>query len=675
MISLLLLAATAVTAFDEEIIVTADFRDTPEQQLTSSVSVVRPEDRGDVVNHLEEVLNQVPNVHFSSGASRGRFFQIRGIGERGQFEEPVNSSVGVIIDGVDMSGIGAAATLFDVQQVEVLRGPQGTLYGANALAGLIQLVTPEPTEEMYTRIQLDGGEYDSFGAGVVVSGPLSDSTGYRLSYRQYRDDGFMDNDFLNRDDTNNHDEMTLRGKLVWQGEQDRLQLSFGHIDVENGYDAFSLDNDRTTFSDMPGEDSQKTDYVSLKFDRSGERADFTASGAFANSDITYGYDEDWTHPGFHPFEYASTDLYERERDTRTVELRWLSNPEGKIFGGEWDWVFGFFGLRQNVDFDRTYTFAAGPFASDFQIERTALYGELGRDFGEDWRLSIGGRVERHGAEYDDSNGLDFDPDDDLFGARIVLEKTTSNGNLLYGSVSQGYKTGGFNQDGTLPAELREFDTEELWNVEFGYKAKLVDDRLTVRGAIFYMERREVQIQTSDIVPVPGNPAGEFVQFKSNSAEGFNRGVELELDFVANEYLTLFANVGWLDTEYDDFINANGIVIDGREQAHAPGYQFFVGGEFDFGNGWSARLEVEGKDDFYFSDSHDTQSDAYELINASVGYRGDSWQVRLWGRNLTDEDYFVRGFFFGNDPRDIYTARPFTQLGEPSRVGITASIEL
>ena len=121
----------------EEVVVTAEFRPMSAAQVPVSVSVLDPDANGDLINHLDELLSRAANVNLTSGASRARFFQIRGIGERSQFVEPLNPSVGLIVDGVDLSGLGGAATLFDVQQVEVLRGPQGTLYGANAMAGLI----------------------------------------------------------------------------------------------------------------------------------------------------------------------------------------------------------------------------------------------------------------------------------------------------------------------------------------------------------------------------------------------------------------------------------------------------------------------------------------------------------------------------------------------------------
>ena len=133
---------------------------------------------------------------------------------------------------------------------------------------------------------------------------------------------------------------------------------------------------------------------------------------------------------------------------------------------------------------------------------------------------------------------------------------------------------------------------------------------------------------------------------------------------------IYGSLGLLETEYENFVNSAGDNLDGRQQAHAPDYQYTVGSEFNLSSNLSLDVNVQGKDAFYFSDSHSVRSDAYSLVNASLRYSWDDWRLTLWGRNLTDEDYFVRGFFFGNDPRDFYTARGFTQLGEPARFGLT-----
>ena len=148
-----LLSANAVAKVDNHdlpaMVVSADFRPAIALETPISLTTIDSytiDSRG--AQHIEDVLNLAPNVNLSAGASRGQFFQIRGIGERSQFSSPLNPSVGLIIDGIDFSRTGGAATLFDIEQVEVLRGPQGTRFGTNALAGVINLQSKQPTEEL-----------------------------------------------------------------------------------------------------------------------------------------------------------------------------------------------------------------------------------------------------------------------------------------------------------------------------------------------------------------------------------------------------------------------------------------------------------------------------------------------------------------------------------------------
>lgn len=690
MLPLFLLAIEAITttalaeqssdnaSIIEEIVVTSEFRDVSLMKSAGSISIVSLNNlKSGTINHLEEVLGWTPNVNFASGASRARFIQIRGIGERGQFSEPLNSSVGLILDGVDMSGIGTVATLFDISQVEILRGPQGTLYGANALAGLINVVSNDPTQIFTARLDMDAGDHDAFGMGAVVSGPISDTLGYRLAMRKYRDDGFTDNKFLNRDDTNNHDELTVRGKLEWSPD-DKTTWSFtlGKVDVDNGYDAFSLDNNRNTASDEPGDDKQDSTFASVKLSRNlASGLTFEGLIGYADSEIDYGYDEDWVFDGFHPWGYSSTDRYQRDRTTRTLDMRLLSGESGRIFSGSTDWVAGIYVLEQDVDLRRQYTFNLEDFTSAFNIKRHAVYAQLTTSLNHRLRMTLGLRAERHRAHYRDSSAVRSDPTDSMTGGRVVLEWDLANGALFYASATRGYKAGGFNTSGTLDPDLREFDPETLWNFEAGLKGLWLDDRLSGRLALFSMQRKEMQVTTSIERVIPGENAVEFIAFIGNAAEGSNTGLELEVLMSVNTQLDLFASFGLLHTEFDDYTNGSGDKLDGRDQAHAPKYQFHLGGEYVLASGWYLRVEVEGKDDYFFSDSHDVRSDSFELINASLGYVGDGWQAKLWGRNLANEDYFVRGFFFGNDPRDGYTARGYTQLGDPRRYGLSLSFEL
>ena len=657
----------------EEVVVTAEFRPMSAAEVPGSVSVLDPSASGDSINHLDELLARAVNVNLTSGASRARFFQIRGIGERSQFVEPLNPSVGLIIDGVDLSGLGGAATLFDVQQVEVLRGPQGTLYGANAMAGLINVVTPDVTENLSGFLQVDAGNYSARGAGGVLAGPIGDDVGFRISARTYQDDGFIDNIYLNRDDTNARDERTLRGKLQGRLSEGSWQLAAGSIDVDNGYDAFSLDNNRNTRSDEPGRDAQESLYLALNATRALSDAVLgEVAVGWVDSDIAYGYDEDWTFGGFHPFGYSSTDFYLRDVETRTADVRLLSAPGRGLVDGTVDWLVGLYALDKEVDFSRDYTFAGGLFSSNYAIDRLALYGELAANLADDMRISVGLRAEQHESSYRDSAGVQFSPDDDLVGGRLLLERSLASGNLLYMSLTRGYKAGGFNTDGSLDADLREFDPESLWNMEVGFKGSLMDERLALSAALFRMQRRDVQISTS-ITLLREDGSAEFIGYMGNGAKGVNQGLEVEAVLQTTDRLQLTASAGLLDAEFENYINGSGEDLDGRDQAQAPAYHYYFAADYRFTQALRLNISLEGKDDYYFSDGHAERSPSYAVYNGSLRYFVDAWELSAWGRNLSDKDYFVRGFSFPNDPRDGYTATRWTQLGSPRQFGVTAKV--
>ena len=653
----------------EEIVVTATLRKDSLGSTASSVGVVTADDiAGRGAGHLEEILSAVPNVNYASGASRARYYQIRGIGERGQFDEPLNSSVGLVVDGVDLSGIGTVATLADVEQVEILRGPQGTLYGANALAGLVNVVTRAPTAEQEGRIELSAANYGGIGFTGVASGPLGESARGRLVASTARDNGFVENAHLGLDDTAGHQETAVRGRLSFDaGDDATIDLAAGFLDADNGYDAFSLDNVRTTLSDQPGHDQQTTSYGSITARWQG-RVDGLAQAGLAASDIAYGYDEDWVYEGFHPWGYTSTDEYLRDRVTATAEFRLTSTDASRI-GDATDWVVGAYTLQQEVDLQRIYTFADADFKSTFDISRFAVYAQSDTPIGDRTTLSLGGRLERHAASYDDSAGVGFDPDDGLVGGRVAVSRELGAGTAAYASVSRGYKAGGFNASGTLDADLREFGPETLWNAEAGFTAG--GPGYSLRAAVFHMQRQDVQISSS-VVRVRGDGSAEFIQYTGNAAEGFNQGLELDVEWDAGTRARAFARLGLLRTAYIDFVSARGDDLDGRDQAHAPRYQVLVGADVDLLPRLKLRIEAEARDDYLFSDSHAVKSVAYQVLNASLHYASGPWSARLWGRNLLDEDYYVRGFSFGNDPRDGYVEHGYFQHGEPRRVGLRVS---
>lgn len=696
----LLALAAAVAAFNtasadttlHEVIVTADLRNSSELRLPASVSVLDSDTIAKrAAQHVEDLLNVAPNVNFSSGASRTRFIQIRGVGERSQFVDPVNPSVGMVIDGIDFSGIGGAGLLHDIGQVEVLRGPQGTRFGANGMAGLLVLVSERPTDEFEGRITTEYANYDSWRVGGMISGPLADNLKGRVSVSQYQSDGFQRNRFLGRDDTGDFDEFSARARFDWQvSDTFNLDLSVIHLDIDNGYDAFSLDNTRTTSSDQPGGDRQRTTAFSLKSTWETEPVTLEATATWEETDSTYYFDEDWTHPGLcdgtlcAPGDtYTSTDWYRRDRDSRSLDVRVLSTDSSRLFGAM-DWLAGLYVYRKNESMTRDHTYSQPIFTTDWETDRLALYAQTDTDLTESLRLSIGVRWERFEGDYHDSLGVAARPDEDLWGGQVSLEYYLSEQQMVYGLVSRGYKPGGVNgvmgsaiaNPGLDPSvrdflmDNRTFDTETLMNYEVGFKGSLADERLRVRAAAFYMDRRDIQVKNWY------NNGQDFDEFLDNAARGNNSGVELETEWLATDQLTLFASIGWLETRTGSFlirdVDTREVMPRGsRDQGHAPNYQFHAGFQYDWDN-WFFRLEVEGKDRFYFSDGHNAQSWRYELFNAQLGYHQGPLQLTLWGRNLTDEDYPTRGFYFGNDPRKGYQPEPYYQYGEPRRVGVTAT---
>ena len=680
-------AIAPATASDrlEEVLVTAEFRDTALMDVSASISVLDQsliQQRG--AQHLEEILGAAPNVNLASGTSRARYFQIRGVGDRSQFAEPLNPAIGLLVDGVDFSGIGSIGTTFDVEQVEILRGPQGTLHGTNALAGLININSNAPTSEPYHYLEGSVGDYDTYSIGGVSSGPVTEQLLYRVALQQFNSDGYQENDFTGDDDTADRDELTTRARLRWfASDRHTLDLGINYIDMDNGYDAFSLDNKRTTLSDQPGQDTQESFAVTLASD---SRLDnFTVQGrlSLANTDSTYAYDEDWTFEGFDPDGYTSYDQYERDRDSISAELRLLSNEKSRLFNGRSDWVIGAYYLGNDEKLDRTYTFAPF-FNSDNDTDTAALFAQLETTLTNRLTLVTGLRGEYRETDYSDNNNVSFTPDDTMWGGKLALELQWNDATLVYGSVSRGYRAEGVNggilanidatEDPDIIADLQSvstYDEETLINYELGVKSRLLDDRLQARVALFYMNRDDQQVRGSLLIPQPGG-ATTFVDYTSNAADGDNYGAEIELDWFASDALQLWADVGLLEAEFDNYVNEFEEDLSGRDQAQAPSYQYSVGARYDFPLDIFLRLEVEGKDQFYFSDGHAEQSDDYDLLNASLGWTGDAWRVVLWGRNLTDEDYYVRGFSFGNDPRNGYITEPYYQFGEPRMYGVTAA---
>ncbi|MEY2918825.1 MAG: hypothetical protein RL261_130 [Pseudomonadota bacterium] len=654
----------------EEIIVTASLREQPASELPASITVLSQATLQSAgLQHFADVLGMVPNLNWSGGTSRPRFFQLRGVGELEQYQGAPNPSVGFLIDDIDLSGVGMPATLFDTQQVEVLRGPQGTRYGANALAGLVKIKTQDASTTPDLHAEVTGADHDTWSAGMAGGGPIGDAgSAWRLAGQTFSSDGFLHNAYLNRDDTNGRDETTLRGKLRWEIAPGwRADLAALYVDIDNGFDAFTPDNSRTTLSDRPGRDAQRTRGVSA--DVAGKLGDYTVRSvsAYAWSDSVYSFDGDWGNDAywgeFAPYDYFSR--YARERSTLSQDFRVESN-----LGGAVDWVAGVYVLRLDEDSQQRDEFAGELLRplleTSYSATSLAAYGEAEWTLPHELSLTAGMRVETRSADYSDSDGARFDPRDTMVGGQVSLQGRLGTSNQWYATVARGYKAGGFNIGQFVPDDRRLFTPEYLWNAESGIRFASAEANVQGDVALFYMWREDQQVATSFQLD-PGDPLS-YVFYTDNAAKGRNYGLEAAVAWQPVERLSLGATLGLLHSEYVGYRYGDRN-LDGREQAHAPGYQYSLSAQWGGGEGWMARADFNGVDAFYFDTSHDQRSDPYTLLNLKAGYSRGPWSVEAWVRNVMNENYAVRGFYFGLEPPD-YANKLYVQRGDGRLAGIT-----
>jgi iron complex outermembrane recepter protein len=687
-------AASAAPASDngndpqlQEIIVTASLRPVPVSELPGSVSVLTGATLNDAgQQHIEDVLALVPNLNWAGDTSRPRYFQVRGIGELQQYQGAPNPSVGFLIDDIDFSGLGSAATLFDVDHIEVLHGPQGTLYGANALAGLIYVKSAEPSDSFGGRAEFDAGDYGEQSYGAVITGPVSAlDSAFRLAVQRYTSDGFYHNAYLGRSNTDNRDELTVRGRWRYEpNDQWRVDLTVLRLQIDNGYDAWSIDNTRTTESDQPSVDRQYSTGVSAHATYTGlAAATLTTVATYADTVVNYGYDGDWGNPIlWAPYTYDYTEYQVRHRSTRSLEMRLGNTPAHGLA-----WLFGVyaFDLREGLGdtsagvyidpFDATQNSSSlTVVSSQYHAQSGAVYGQLDGDLGARTRWSVGLRGERRTTHYDDTTtnldapttANDFGPANDLWGGHASLDTEIAAGQHVYALISRGYKAGGFNLGPGLPASQLQFGPESDLNVEVGHKAQLDDGRLRIDTSLFYMERRAEQLITGEQL-VPNNP-DTFIFYTGNAKSGYNYGLESTLAWQATSRLEVGGSLGLLQTLYRGFVQ-NGLVLPDRALPHAPDWQAALNATWRDPRGPYARIDITGMAAFYYDlPPNDTRSNPYGLVNGKLGWETARYDVYLWGRNLLNKDYTVRGFYFGDEPPD-FPYKLYTQLGEPRNWGV------
>ncbi|TVP75287.1 MAG: TonB-dependent receptor [Puniceicoccaceae bacterium] len=669
----------AVPTLPTTTVVTGELWESELQKTTASVTVLgadKLEDNG--VQHFEDVINAIPNLTWTGGTSRPRYIQIRGIGENSQFEgETPDSTVRFMIDDLDLTGIGSVGNLFDVQQVEVLRGPQAGAFGANAAGGMVRIVTNEPTPYWTGQAEATIGNDDLRAAGIAVGGPLLENDPEQLTFRlalhKLEQNGFRKNKFLNRDDTNERDELTTRLKLRWQPSADwQIDGQLLYADFDNGYDVFTLSNSRTrTFSDEPGRDEQESLGASIKAKWNGDQVAVTSTTGYSRSDSLYSFDGDWgagssAPPPFTSF-YDDFLTLNRDRDVFSQELRVDSTAQENALGLIDRWTVGLY--FQRLDETSNAVWDSGALMdTKFLSESIAIFGQATHMFNDRTRLrvqlrfeyyqvDVSGKGDFYGTLYNDK----LSSSDNLWGGNITLEHDLSEKTQAHVSFIRGYKAGGASTPNFTGVRDITYDAETLWTLESGLRSSLFDDAVDLSVTAFYIYREDPQFRDSA-------GAGSFFDYiTTNGDRAHHYGVESEGIWYFAEDWSVSANLGLLKAKRSSY-TARGFQVDSRDIANAPNFTYGTRLSYSPSAGLFGNLELLGSDEYFESNSHREKRSAYTLVNASLGYRFNNFTVTFWGKNLFDEQYEDRIFSFNNGGG----TQRYESPAAPRTFGVTAN---
>ena len=677
----------------KEIIVHAGLSEQSLQKVASSVTVINGDHiRETGADHFQSLTEQIPNLNWAGGTSRPRYFQIRGIGERSRYfgEGPPNFSVGFVMDDMDLSGLGMVGLLFDMDQIEVFKGPQSSIYGPNAMAGLISMRSTDPKDQFEMKVSTSLGSDNHYGGTSAMNVRFMKNMNMRLTGVYNYSDGFRENVSQNITDSNKREEAFSRMKLSYD-PIDRLSIlaTIIYTELDNGYDVWAPDNntDFITYSNDKGEDSQRTYGYSLRAQfEASENLNITSITSFTETDLVHAYDGDWadsaywheTHdfdPAVEGWAYKFYDKNERNRGNLSQEIR-LSM--GSIILG------GYF--KHLIEQDEAKGYLFGGIATDatshYDFQAIAGYAQYGLDLTSSLKLKVNVRFENNSIIYDGSSQgfndywekiflppIHFNIDYSMLGYRAALHYLKDEYTSFYGSVSQGYKSGGVNQQPYLSDISRPYEPEFIQNFEIGLKH--ATDIYRTQLSAFYSLRKDQQVSLSS-QQVEGDP-NSFLFYTANAGSGSIQGFEWETNYQILSKISLNTSLGYLDTWIDKFTYQENSEMEGyggdREAAMSPKVTGSFGVHFKNISSFFCLVQMSFKDEYYFSDSHNQKSKPYTLLNINIGKSFGKTMVKLWIRNALDERYTTRGFYFGLIP-PTYPDQLWKSYGDPKQIGVT-----
>ncbi|MEO1042961.1 MAG: TonB-dependent receptor [Pseudomonadota bacterium] len=673
-------AANAQAQTDETssdtIVVTGQFREQSLQEVASAVNVFTAETIEDAgIRTTEDFVSLTPNLTFDDSFTYlNSFVVIRGVTQINNADAPV----AIIVDGVPQNNQKQfKMPLFDVEQVEVLKGPQGSLYGRNAIGGAINIVTKQPTNEFTGFVNGSITNGTGYRAEGGVSGPIvEDKVLFRVSGSYFETDGLIENSFLNEDVDDVEFDYSLRGKLTILPTDNLtidLRASYNEFEAGSSYDTV-VDNTPNTgavpllqagdtndvfapTSDFPCVTDGEILELSGKADWETPYA--TATYILGYTDITEAYraDLDFSNPtqpsgifgGFNLGQGQNLDV-----ELLSQELRFVSPDDQAL-----RWIAGAYYLeterdlltRVFVDIDND----AGQFHDgiilvdrDENNDNTAwaLFGQVEMDVTERFNVLVGARYDEDEREQVDPNapGSERSRTYSSFQPKVTASYDLADDIMGYFTYSTGFRSGGFNAPGVV---LEQFEDETLTNYELGLKTQLMDGRVTANIAGFMSESEDFQFFFVDI--------STGAQIISNLGEVDIAGIDFDFQFLATDELTFYGGVGYVDSEIKDIGNADletfltgaGVNTDdviGSRSPKTTEYTVSLGAQYvqALTPEWDGvlRLDYERQGDRYWQIDNEDVRDPIDLLNIRGTIRNDTWSASLWARNLLDEEYYV-----------------------------------
>jgi iron complex outermembrane receptor protein len=629
----------------EPVTVTATKREERLEKVPASISTVSDveiEEMG--AWKLGEVLDTLPNV-WMKNATSGDAIAIRGLTS---FDTSIYSPVGLYVDDVPQPLTYMQNLLFlDVERIEVLRGPQGTLYGKNSEAGVVNVVLKKPDNQTRASVFADYGSYNTLRAGGLVSAPLVKDLLYISgNFVRYQTDGYMHNEYKDDDQAGKNESMTGHGVLRWTPTSAfdlRLTMDASHVDKGIGMLRYETGSNATkrfnVMSDASDDSEENTINPSVTAKYSGEAVEVTSITSYMDYRYQFLSDLDRTST----FKgYSDVDL---QQQGITQELRFASPGKQRL-----TWLVGLFGSSSQSDVQlnriRSVSAASTYLDTDATESSWAAFGQATYSILDNLRLTAGLR-----GEYDHAHGgqtsrtgttslVGYSKELDAFEvlpmASLAYDVTPNA--TAYATWSNGFLAGGFNYFSANSLETFYYQPEHTTNYEVGLKTHWFDNKLTANLALFYMDIRDKQVREED--PNGGVGVWKF----TNAGRAHSQGVEVELTAKPLTGLELQGGLGYAYTVIDDWTTVTDGVpysYKGKRLPWAPDLTYHLGAGYSHSSGFFGRADLYGAGAQYFDAENSLSQDGFALVNARVGYAINHWEVALWGKNIFDVEHATK----------------------------------